>query len=357
MPIFNNNKVQVDVTGATGLLAENYDNDGASSIDFAANDKVEVSLEENENVSQGPRPELYLPGGKPPKKDVKEMLKPFLNIILLLVVNVGIPLGIYYGLRGIIGDTWALIVSGAPSFLWVLWGIIKHRKVDLLSAIIGISFILSGVLSVINGDVKAVIIRDSAVGAVIGLMFLITLIPLKTKWMYLRPLTFMMVAEMYINSKYSWVDRYGNIQTQPIMEWQWENIRYYRVSMYMQTAAWGTLLILELVLCILLVELSSLEPVQIIMFNFILQGAIFVTMIIVIIIAAIPMAKKEKRIGKAWCEVNDCSEKFYGPAPEDEDDKKKRLKKEAKEQKKHLKLQQKMNQNDRYDPPRTDNIV
>ena len=74
-----------------------------------------------------------------------------LSLITMLVIEVGIPLGLYYGLQGVIGIVYALVVSGIPPVLYVLVKFIRKRKIDVLGVIIALSFILSGIVSIVSG--------------------------------------------------------------------------------------------------------------------------------------------------------------------------------------------------------------
>ncbi|KAI8140400.1 hypothetical protein BJV82DRAFT_520434 [Fennellomyces sp. T-0311] len=227
----------------------------------------------------------------------------------MMLIEVGIPLALYYGLRNTIGVLYALVISGIPPFLYVIFVAIRNRRIDVLGCIIGISFILSGVVSIVSGDERAALIRDSAVAAVIGGMFLVTLLPIHTKWLTIRPLNYIMAQQMMAAVKYKWTDKDGNRQEQNVMVWQWDHIRYFRISMYLQTAAWGVLLILELMACILMVQ-SDMTVDEVVMYNNILTSTVVAVMVSASIAAGIYGHMLEKRIGKRWTEENDFTEKY-----------------------------------------------
>ena len=100
-----------------------------------------------------PLPTRLVPGGKMPKTQGKKMRRYLVGFLLMLVVQVGIPLALYYGLRNTIGIVYALIISGIPPVLWVIVTFIRNRKIDALGCIISLSFILSGVISIVSGKV------------------------------------------------------------------------------------------------------------------------------------------------------------------------------------------------------------
>ncbi|KAI9278756.1 hypothetical protein BDA99DRAFT_429083 [Phascolomyces articulosus] len=240
------------------------------------------------------------------------MLRHLAGLLIMMVVQVGIPLALYYGLRNQIGVVYALVISGIPPFLWVIFEFIRKRRVDALGVIIALSFILSGVISIVSGDARAALIRDGAVGAVIGGFFLITLIPINTSWLVLRPLTHIIGEQMFAGIQYQWTDRDGNERTQSIVEWQFENIRFFRWSMRLQTLAWGVLLILELVACVLFVEITDMSTDDIVKYNNIINGVVIGVMVTVSTTAGWYARKLVKEVGKKWTEENDFTDKFQG---------------------------------------------
>ncbi|KAI9499149.1 hypothetical protein BDB00DRAFT_924424 [Zychaea mexicana] len=187
---------------------------------------------------------------------------------------------------------------------------IRKRRVDVLGCIIALPFILSGIISIVNGDARAALIRDSAVGAVIGGMFSVTLIPLRTKWLDIRPLTFIIADQMFSSVKYRWTDRDGNPQEHSIVYRQWEIIRFFRLSMYGQSAAWGFCLIMELVACVLMVEVSDLSTDDIVKYNNIIDGVVIGCYVIGSIYISHVGRKIVMRVGKKWTEENDFTDKF-----------------------------------------------
>ncbi|KAI9278759.1 hypothetical protein BDA99DRAFT_429164 [Phascolomyces articulosus] len=261
----------------------------------------------NNNIEE--KPFRLVPGGKIPNHG-KVFARQFASLLVMLTIQVGIPLALYYGLRNKIGVVYALVISGIPPFLYVIVEFIRKRKVDMLGCIIGGSFIISGVISIVSGDERAALVRDSAVGAVVGFFFLLSLIPLNTKWLVIRPLTFIMGQQMFSEVYYRWTDRDGNPQQQNILAWQWEHIRYFRWSMRIQSALWSFVLFMQLVACVLFVEVTDMSVDDIVKYNNIITSVYTPVMITISISAGIYGVRFEKRIGKAWVEENDFTDKF-----------------------------------------------
>ncbi|KAG2220118.1 hypothetical protein INT45_006146 [Circinella minor] len=263
-------------------------------------------------------PTRFVPGGGIPKAQGKKMRRHLIGFLLMLVVQVGIPLALYYGLRNTIGVVYALVISGIPPVLWVIVNFIRKRKIDALGCIISLSFILSGVISIVTGDARAALIRDSAVGAVIGGFFLVTLIPINTQWLVLRPLTYIIGEQMMGGMQYEWTDRDGNLQQQSVVAWQFDHIRFFRWSMRLQTLAWGVFLVLELVACVLFVETTDLPTDDIVKYNNIINAVVISVMTTVSIIASLYGRKFVIEFGKEWTKENDFTEKFERQRKEQE---------------------------------------
>ncbi|KAG2220119.1 hypothetical protein INT45_006147 [Circinella minor] len=276
--------------------------------DIAANHDIESNMGTN-NETEDKEPKRLVPGGKMPKAEGNQMIKRLVSVVFMLLIQIGIPLLLYYGLRNKIGVVYALVISGIPPFLNVIYGFIRKRQIEVLGCIISVSFILSAVVSIVSGDERAALVRDSSVGAIVGCMFLVTLIPIHNRYVDLYPLTFIMAEQMYADVKYKWTDHEGNSQEQNITRWQWEHVTFFKINMYIQTACWGVLLVLQLVVCALMVW-SGLSADEIVMYNNIFSLATTVTMITGSIVAGTYGLKKEKEVGKKWTEENDFTSIF-----------------------------------------------
>ncbi|PKK78830.1 hypothetical protein GLOIN_2v1496363 [Rhizophagus irregularis DAOM 181602=DAOM 197198] len=56
---------------------------------------------------------------------------------------------------------------------------IFKRRIDILDAIIIISFVVTAIVSLLKNDARIHLLRESAIKSTIGLTFFITLIPIK----------------------------------------------------------------------------------------------------------------------------------------------------------------------------------
>lgn len=73
-------------------------------------------------------------------------------VVFMLIINVGIPLALYYILKIWLSPLVALIISGVPPLLHVFYIFWKKRRVDILGCVFVAGFIISAVLSAISGE-------------------------------------------------------------------------------------------------------------------------------------------------------------------------------------------------------------
>ncbi|KAI8374434.1 uncharacterized protein BYT42DRAFT_499774 [Radiomyces spectabilis] len=209
----------------------------------------------------------------------------------MLLVDVGIPLALYYILKMYTSILIALIVSGIPPLLRVIYIFWRRRKVDVLGCIIVFSFVLSAILSIISGDVRAMLLRDSATMAIIATMFLVTLIPIKTRWFVNRPLTFCIAQQMMSElPSVRWKDEQGQEQSLALIEWLWQEIRRFRVDSYILTALWGLGLMGEFAAKVIMIE-SNLDVDHIVLYGNIIQIVLFVSLTTLSIVNSLMMRK------------------------------------------------------------------
>ncbi|MCB8875194.1 VC0807 family protein [Acidisoma silvae] len=98
-----------------------------------------------------------------------------LNLILELAANILAPWAVYSWLAPHYGDTTALIGSAAPPLAWSAIELLRSRKLDAVSMIVGGGILLTGVATLLGGSPKLLQIRENAVTGLIGVVFLVSL--------------------------------------------------------------------------------------------------------------------------------------------------------------------------------------
>ncbi|KAG2209795.1 hypothetical protein INT47_001943 [Mucor saturninus] len=235
-----------------------------------------------------------------------QFLKP---LAITMFIDVGLPLAIYYVLKIWLSVIIALVLSGIPPLVHVIYTFWKKRKVDVLGCIIVVSFILSAVLSVISGDVRVALLRDSTTTAIVSLMFFITLIPLQTRWFKIRPLVFIIGQQMMAGAApYTWTDIEGEKHEEESMEFIWQFSSMFRKYCYIMSGLWGVLLMGEFIAKVIMIQ-SSLNVDQIVLYGNIIVIVVVVSMTVGSTIASTIMKKKIAVSIAEWRLENDFTKK------------------------------------------------
>lgn len=91
-----------------------------------------------------------------------------------LLLDVGVPVGSYYLFRGAFGMG-AVAALGWSSVVPVLrtgWGVLRQREVNALPLLILLANLVGLILSFETGDARLMLVKDSAVGSMVGFVLL-----------------------------------------------------------------------------------------------------------------------------------------------------------------------------------------
>ncbi|KAA2258155.1 hypothetical protein F0L68_23895 [Solihabitans fulvus] len=142
-----------------------------------------------------------------------------------LVFELGVPLAGYYGLRAAGASEWLAVAAGGLLIVpWLVHGMVKQRKVEVLGVFTLSIMLIGALMSMVTGDPRVLLIRDSWLGGVLGLWLLGTL---ATR----RP--FMLVAARSVV-----VAKIGEAGA---VEWEsrWDREPAFRRHIRVITAVWG----------------------------------------------------------------------------------------------------------------------
>jgi hypothetical protein len=94
-------------------------------------------------------------------------------VVAALLVNVVVPLGLYYGLRGAgVAVVPALLVGAVLPALRTVWTAARERRLDALGGLVLAMMAVSVAMAVVTGDPRALLARDSWGTGFIGLWLL-----------------------------------------------------------------------------------------------------------------------------------------------------------------------------------------
>ncbi|CAG8564608.1 9423_t:CDS:1 [Dentiscutata heterogama] len=164
----------------------------------------------------------------------------------MTIVDVGLPITLYYVLLYFsVPVILALVISGTIPFVSVIINFIFRKQVDVTGILSTTGFITEIILSIVQGYVTLNILQQlntSIISFVMGLVFFITLIPIKVGSYQIRPL-------LYYNFKFMEMGNFkGLTEDEPIPErWEryWRTYAEFRQTFIVLTAVWGFALLLD----------------------------------------------------------------------------------------------------------------
>ncbi|CAF3254991.1 unnamed protein product, partial [Rotaria sp. Silwood2] len=119
----------------------------------------------------------------------KHHIPRFLTTILIDII---LPLVIYFLLQKYIEPVYALLVAGTPPLFMVIFKAISSRTFDALGFLVFIGFIISGVVALTTHQAVVLLLEKSLVSGIVSIIFAITLIPFHCCLHYcrVRPLAY-----------------------------------------------------------------------------------------------------------------------------------------------------------------------
>jgi intracellular septation protein A len=157
-----------------------------------------------------------------------------LFVALDFLVNLGGPFLVYQAAAGHMSETAALMLSSAPPILWSIGQLIWSRKLDALSLLVIAGIALSLGATLLGGSPRLLLIRESFITGIFGLVFLGSLL-------FPKPLVFYLAKAT--------VAKQG--MKQEVFESNW-SIPGFRFTFYLMTVVWGAGLLIEATLKIVL---------------------------------------------------------------------------------------------------------
>ncbi|MFF2120153.1 VC0807 family protein [Kitasatospora sp. NPDC058184] len=149
-------------------------------------------------------------------------------LLLPLLIDLVLPLAVYYGLRSAGADQWwALLWSAAVPAVTVVVRLVRTRRVDFLALLILSMIALGLVLSILTGDARTLLIREAWTGMLGGLLGVWLLASVG----YGRP-ALMVVFRSFVQAK-------AGEDGLRAWEARWEQDSAFRHGVRVLTAVWG----------------------------------------------------------------------------------------------------------------------
>jgi intracellular septation protein A len=152
------------------------------------------------------------------------------SVLVELLINLGGPLIIYHLVKDSMSTTPALLLSSLPPIVWAVIQLVRNRTVDAVALLVITGIALSLIATLLGGSPRLLLVRESFVTGLIGLIFLGSLL-------WRRPMLFYIVR--------SSIAKEGGSAEEFTAKW---SIPRFRETFYLMTRVWGIGLVAEAVI-------------------------------------------------------------------------------------------------------------
>ncbi|WP_020667684.1 VC0807 family protein [Amycolatopsis nigrescens] len=172
-----------------------------------------------------------------------------LNVVFELVV----PMALFYTLRAAgVSQWWALMAGVLVAAPYVLWTIVRNRRVDLVALVTLSILVLSVVLGLLSDDPRTLAIREgwvAALGGLVGAWMLVTVV-------IGRP------AQLTLGRTIAEVKR----GAEGAAAWaaRWDTDVRFRRGLRIDTAVWGAVLLANAVVHVVLVYTLPIDLISVV---------------------------------------------------------------------------------------------
>jgi hypothetical protein len=172
---------------------------------------------------------------------------------LTVVFEVVVPMALFYGLRAAgVSQWWALMAGVLVVAPYVVWTIVRNRRVDLAALVTLSVLVLSVVLGLLSDDPRTLAIREgwtAAVGGLVGVWMLVTVA-------IGRP------AQLTLGRTLAEIKR----GAEGAAAWaaRWDTDARFRRGMRVNTAVWGAVLLAHSVVHIVLVYTLPIDLISLV---------------------------------------------------------------------------------------------
>lgn len=173
--------------------------------------------------------------------------------VLTVVFEVIVPMVAFYGLRAAgVSQWWALMAGVVVAAPYVLWTVVRNRKLDFTALVTLSVLVLSVVLGLLSDDPRTLVIREgwtAALGGLIGAWMLVSVV-------VGRP------AQLTLGRSIAEVKR----GAEGAAAWaaRWETDARFRRGLRIDTAAFGAVLLGSAVVHIVLVYVLPIDLISVV---------------------------------------------------------------------------------------------
>ena len=192
----------------------------------------------------------------------KEIIR---GIVITLLINGAVPFVVYEVLRSHMSSIAALSIATVIPLIDNLFSFIKRRKMDVFAVFMLVSFLLGIIMMCIGGSERLLLIRESFVTGILGIIFLVSLL-------FPRPLIFYFAIRFTVGNDPDKTSAFAD-------NWQYA---YFRFVLRLMTVVWGLALLGEsAVRSILVFKLSVTQFLAV--SNFVMYGFVGAAIVFTVI--------------------------------------------------------------------------
>ncbi|MEV4149774.1 VC0807 family protein [Amycolatopsis sp. NPDC049691] len=97
--------------------------------------------------------------------------------LTMLLRDAALPMALYYVLRSFeVGALWALLVSAVPPVLRTGYVLVRHRRIDPISAFVLAVLLVNATVAVLSGDARLLLVRSASITLPLGAVMLASLV-------------------------------------------------------------------------------------------------------------------------------------------------------------------------------------
>ncbi|CAF0913594.1 unnamed protein product [Adineta ricciae] len=251
------------------------------------------------------------------------------RFLLTMLVDVILPVVIYFSLQKLIKPVYALLVAGAPPLLMVMIKGIYARTFDALGFLVFIAFLISAVVAVITRNPIVLLLEKSVVTGILSIIFGLTLIPLRCfrHRFYIRPLAYYFYQDL-IPTKRTEVDLPNSLfenehetfdecvdgeltiadltpkqEVAQVYSWIYSHCSSFRSACYLITSIWSIGFLLEFLGRLMLI-LMRLKLDKIVIYGHVILTSVTIICITLTIVCIAKERKITLRFIRQWKKTN-----------------------------------------------------
>jgi hypothetical protein len=247
------------------------------------------------------------------------------RFLITILVDLILPLVIYFGLQKRIKPVYALLVAGTPPLIMVIIKGFFSRTFDALGFLVFIAFLISAIVAVLTHNPIVLLLEKSVITAILSFIFALTLIPLECcqHRFHIRPLAYYFYQDL-VPTKRNEVGLpdgiFGNeLETMDehheddltlarlshkkevaqVYEWIYSHCSSFRSACYLITSIWSIGFLLEFLGRLTLI-LAHLSVNKIVIYGHVILSSITIIMIILSIICIVKERKQTLKFIEQW---------------------------------------------------------